>query len=74
MANCYIHRRTTTHILDLFLLTIRRTSWSRGRRQRPPARRQRLSSSITTIIAQGQPLEYARNEFLAGCELIRATP
>ena len=68
-----VPRRTMTHFADLLLLTIKRTSWSRGRRERPHARRQRLSSSITTIIAQFRPVGDTHSEFLAGCELIRVT-
>ena len=73
MVQHNVHRRTMPHFAGLFLLTIRRTSWSRGRRERPHARRQRLSSSITTIIAQFRPVGDAHNEFSAGYELIRVT-
>ena len=74
MVQHNVPRRTMTHFAGLFLLTTRRsTSWSRGRRERPHARRQRLSSSITTIIAQFRPMGDAHSEFSAGYELIRVT-
>ena len=72
MASRYIPRRTMPHFVGFFLLTIRRSLWSRGRRQRPPARRQRLSSSVATISAKFRPVGDAHNEFSAGCELIWA--
>ena len=73
MATRNAPRRTMTHFAELVLFANRFSPWPRGRCQLPPARRQRLSSSITTISAQGRPLEQAHNEFSVCCGLIRAT-
>ena len=58
MVKRYIPRHATPQFAGLFLLTIMRTSWSRGRRCLP--------SPISTISDQGRPLENINNEFSEG--------